>query len=100
MSMTMKDYSEKRDFHRMRINTEIQVTDDQGRQFSALCKDLSGTGMLLHLPDPMDEGSEIHTLMPSPNDQFPAFETISKVLRCSPEGDGYLIGLSIIKVKT
>lgn len=99
MSMSMKDYSEKRDFHRMQVNSEIEITDNSGRSFTAICRDLSGTGMLLFVEQALEEGAEIHTLMPSTNDQFPPFETISTVLRCAPDGDGYLIGTTITKVK-
>lgn len=99
MSMSMKDYSEKRDFYRMQVESEIQITDSQGRSFPAICKDLSGTGMLLYVSDALEEGAEIHTLMPSTNDQFPPFETVSTVVRCTPDGDGYLLGTSITKVK-
>lgn len=99
MSMTMKDYSEKRDFHRMQVNSEIQITDNLGRSFKATCRDLSGTGMQLYVEDLIEEGTEIHTLMPSTNEQFPPFETVSVVVRCVPDGDGYLLGTSITKVK-
>lgn len=99
MSMSMKDYSEKRDFYRMQVNSEIHITDSQGSSFTALCKDLSGTGMQLYLSEALEEGAEIYTLMPSTSEQFPPFETISTVLRCTPDGDGYLLGTSITKVK-
>ncbi|GAA3558534.1 cyclic di-GMP-binding protein PilZ [Marinobacter xestospongiae] len=99
MSMTMKDYSEKRDFHRMQVNTEIQITDSSGQTYTAICRDLSGTGMQLYVEQPIAEGTEIQTLMPSTNEQFPPFETICKVLRSTPEGEGFLLGITIVKVK-
>lgn len=99
MSMTMKDYSEKRDFYRMQLNSEIQITDNLGRSFTAICRDLSGTGMQLLVEEALKEGVEVHTLLPSTSEQFPPFETVSQVLRCTPNGKGYLLGLSIVKVK-
>lgn len=99
MSMTMKDYSEKRDFHRMQVDAEIQITGSNGQTLTAICRDLSGTGMQLYVDRPFSEGDEIQTLMPSNNDQFPPFETVSEVVRCTPEGDGYLLGTTIVTVK-
>ena len=97
--MTMKDYSEKRDFHRMQVNSEIEITDGNGQQFRGLCRDLSGTGMQIAVDRPVPEGSEFSTLMPSPSENYPPFETNIKVLRCSPEGEGFLLGTAITSVK-
>lgn len=99
MSMTMKDYSEKRDFHRMQVNSEIEITDADGQQFRGVCRDLSGTGMQIALDRPLMEGSELNTLLPSPNESFPPFETSIKVLRCAPDGQGFLLGTAITAVK-
>ncbi|WP_225314411.1 PilZ domain-containing protein [Marinobacter halotolerans] len=99
MSATMKDYSEKRDFHRMRMNAEIELTDASGASFAGICRDLSGTGMQLFVEKAFSEGDEIHTLLPSTSDQFPPFETVCRVLRCEPDEHGYLLGVEIIQVK-
>ncbi|MFN2360954.1 MAG: PilZ domain-containing protein [Marinobacter sp.] len=95
----MKDYSEKRDFHRMQMNSEIELTDGNGVAFPGICRDLSGTGMQLFVESAFSEGDEIHALLPSTSEQFPPFETLCRVLRCEPEGDGYLLGMEIVKVK-
>lgn len=99
MSMTMRDYSEKRDFHRMQVNSEIQITDGEGRSFSGICRDLSGTGMQLYVESDIPEGATLHTLLPSASDQFPPFETEVRVLRAQPQGDGHLLGVAIEKVR-
>ncbi|WP_225316554.1 MULTISPECIES: PilZ domain-containing protein [Marinobacter] len=99
MSEFMRDYSEKRDFHRMTINSEIELTDRNGVTFPAICKDLSGTGMQLFVERALAEGDEIHTLQPSNSEQFPPFETVCRVLRCEPEGEGFVLGVEIVKVK-
>lgn len=99
MSEFMKDYSEKRDFHRMKMNSEIELTDGSGVAFPGICKDLSGTGMQLFVDRAFSEGDEIHTLLPSTSEQFPPFETVCRVLRCDPEGDGFLLGMEILEVK-
>ncbi|MFW5824086.1 MAG: PilZ domain-containing protein [Marinobacter sp.] len=99
MSMTMRDYSEKRDFHRMQVNSEIQITDSEGRTFRGLCRDLSGTGMRLQVNSFVPEGAVLHTLLPSTSDQFPPFETEVRVLRTEPTDDAYLLGVMIEKVR-
>ncbi|MDX1633396.1 MAG: PilZ domain-containing protein [Marinobacter sp.] len=95
----MKDYSEKRDFHRMRVNSEIQITTLQGETFTGICRDLSGTGMQLYVNRPVAEGDELLTLLAASGKDFPPFETSVRVLRAEPEGDGYLLGTAIIEVK-
>lgn len=99
MSEFMKNYSEKRDFHRMTMNLEIELTDSNGVTFPGICKDLSGTGMQLLVERAFSEGDEINTLLPTTSEQFPPFETVCRVLRCEPEGDGFLLGVEIVEVK-
>lgn len=99
MSEFMKNYSEKRDFHRMTMNLEIELTDSNGVTFPGICKDLSGTGMQLFVERAFSEGDEINTLLPTTSEQFPPFETVCRVLRCEPDGDGFLLGMEIVEVK-
>lgn len=99
MSEFMKNYSEKRDFHRMTMNLEIGLTDSNGATFPGICKDLSGTGMQLFVERAFSEGDEINTLLPTTSEQFPPFETVCRVLRCQPDGDGFLLGMEIVEIK-
>lgn len=99
MSEFMKNYSEKRDFHRMTMNLEIELTDSSGVTFPGICKDLSGTGMQLFVERAFSEGDELNTLLPTTSEQFPPFETVCRVLRCEPDGDGFLLGMEIVEVK-
>lgn len=97
--MTMRNYSEKRDFHRMQVNSEIEVATKDGRRFKGICRDLSGTGMQLYLDQPVAVGDELLTVLPSASEAFPPFETSLKVLRTAPDGDGFLLGTAILEVK-
>lgn len=99
MSGSMKDYSEKRDFHRMTVNSEIEITDNNGNTIPGICRDLSAAGMQLYAEKPFAEGDELHTLLSSTSEQFPPFEAICRVIRCEPDGDGYLMGTVIEEVK-
>ncbi|MCK7543366.1 PilZ domain-containing protein [Marinobacter bryozoorum] len=97
--MTMRSYSEKRDFHRMQVNSEIQITDGDGRSYSGICRDLSGTGMQLQVAECVPEGTLLHTVLPASSDDFPPFETEVRVLRSEPSGDVFLLGVAIEKVR-
>lgn len=97
--MSMRDYSEKRDFHRMQVNSDIEISDGEGNAFTAVCRDLSGTGMQLYTERPVAGNTELYARLPSTSDQFPPFETVVRVLRCEPEGEGYLLGVIIEQVK-
>lgn len=94
----MKDYSEKRDFHRMQVESEIEVTDSKGQTFAGTCRDLSATGMQLFVHNPVAVGEELTTILHSNSDQFPPLETVCEIIRCEPEGEGFLLGANISEV--
>ena len=94
----MKDYSEKRDFHRMQVNSEIEITDSQGNSFKGVCRDLSATGMQLYVDREVAVGEELQTVLPPSSDQFPPLEAVCEVIRCEAEGDGFLLGTNISEV--
>jgi hypothetical protein len=94
----MKDYSEKRDFQRMQVNSEIEITDSQGNRFTGVCRDLSAAGMQLHVERKVDVGEELQTVLRPTSDQFPPLETVCEVIRCEPDGEGFLLGTNISEV--
>lgn len=98
MNSIIRDYSEKRDFIRMKVDTEISLSFENSDQtIKAVCRDLSGTGMLIEVDEPLTEGSEFNTSLPSSNEAFPSFETKVKVIRCRPtENEKYLAGTEIL----
>lgn len=95
---TMRDYSEKRDFIRMKIDAEMVLKSDD-QQLTGRCKDLSGTGMSIELDEAVVVGKEYFTSLPSNNPAFPSFDTAVKVLRCEELPSGkYLVGVEIVSV--
>lgn len=94
----MKDYSEKRDFHRMQVNSRIEITNSRGETVIGICRDLSAAGMQLFVDNAIAVGSELKTRLEGADDQFPPLETVCEVIRCEPEGEGYLIGVNITEV--
>lgn len=97
----MRDYSEKRDFIRMKIDAEVVLeAEGSGKKYTGKCKDLSGTGMLIELPEALNAGDTFSTSLPSNNPAFPPFNTVVKVLRCQALDNGaYMIGVEITTVQ-
>jgi len=98
---SMREYSEKRDFIRMRVNAQLSITREDNRNATTgICRDLSGTGMLIEVKESIPEGTRLFTSLPSQNESFPAFESMVTVVRCDPRDDGtYLLGVTIEEVK-
>ncbi len=94
----MKDYSEKRDFHRMQVNSRIEISNADGDTVIGICRDLSAAGMQLFVDSPFTVGEELKTRLEAADEQFPPLETVCEVVRCEPDGDGYLVGINIIEV--
>ena len=84
-NLNIRNYNEKRDFIRMKVDTEVTLTlDGTNEQVTAFCRDLSGTGMLIETNQAIEEGTVCDTRLPSNNEAFPALDARVKVLRCTP----------------
>jgi hypothetical protein len=94
----MQDYAEKRDFHRMRVDAHIHITDSQGESVVGICRDLSATGMQLSISRPFTLGETLRTRLESAGGPTSALETECEVIRCEATDDGYLLGVTIIQV--
>jgi len=99
-NLNIRNYNEKRDFIRMKVDTEVTLTlNGSNEQVSAYCRDLSGTGMLIEVAEAVAEGTVCDTRLPSNNDAFPALDAKIKVLRCIPiEEEKYHLGTEIIEI--
>ncbi len=88
----IRDYSEKRDFIRMKVDTEIILSiEEPAQKIKGICRDLSGTGMLIEVNTAIAEGTSLNTSLPSSNAAFPSFETAVKVIRCTPMDNGHFM---------
>jgi hypothetical protein len=98
---TMRNYSEKRDFIRMKVDTTITLTNpDNGHQYQGICRDLSGTGMSIEVDKFFLTDTELNTTLPSNNDAFPPFDTTIRVMRCTETDDNkFLLGAEIISLR-
>jgi len=93
-----RTWDEKRDFIRMRVDTEITLSVDN-TNISGYCRDLSGTGMLIEVGEEVNAGSTCKTTLPSTNDAFPALDAKVKIVRCTQiSDDKYELGTEILEI--
>lgn len=101
MSMKDRDYSEKRDFIRMKVNTPAQVSTEPGGapNCDAICNDLSGGGMSLTLSEELPLNSEITVTVTSDHSHSPILKARCCVARVEAGEEGsYQVGLAIKEV--
>lgn len=99
--MTYQNYNDQRDFHRMAINapaTVVFVKDDAMQRASAICKDLSATGLSLQVGEPMLVGDAIEVVIQGLN--VAPLDVKAKVIRVEPLDDGeFLIGCEATSIR-
>tara|TARA_R110002072_G_scaffold298816_2_gene473271 strand:- start:16063 stop:16365 length:303 start_codon:yes stop_codon:yes gene_type:complete len=98
--MYSRNWDEKRDFIRMKVDTQIILAvDDSQLKVEGYCKDLSGTGMLIEVDQEVGQGTMCSTTLPSNNDAFPSLDAKVKVLRCIQLSDNkYQLGAEILEI--
>ena len=99
-NMTYRTYDEKRDFIRMKVDTEITLSlDNNDQNVKGVCRDLSGTGMLIEVTEKVSEGITCSTTLPSSNEAFPALDASIKIIRCTEISEGkYQLGTEILAI--
>lgn len=99
-NMYSRNWDEKRDFIRMKVDTQITLAvDDSDLKVEGYCRDLSGTGMLIEVDQEVDQGTMCSTTLPSNNDAFPALDAKVKVLRCIQiSEDKFQLGTEILEI--
>lgn len=98
MSQSDRDYSEKRDYIRMRLETPVTL-HHAGREIPALCLDLSSTGMQLEAESTLSAGDKVRVHIPSEHDALKGLEAEAEVVRITDlDGGRQTIGLTIISM--
>jgi hypothetical protein len=82
MSLSSKDYEEKRDFIRMTMNSKASITINDGNTFDIKIVDLSAKGMHVEASKNVAVGSEVVVNVDSPSAQFKSMIANCIVLRC------------------
>jgi len=100
VNSVQRDHSEKRDFRRMMINTDITLTfEGDGTPINAKCINLSGTGMLIAVSQSIEEGALCHAEMDSGSTIVTNLNAHVRVIRCETgEKDAYLLGTEILNI--
>jgi c-di-GMP-binding flagellar brake protein YcgR len=100
MKSMMRDYSEKRDFMRMKVDSAIELRlPDRSRSLQGICRDLSGTGMGIEVAEAFEIGAELDACLPSSNANFPPFQTRVRVIRITRLDNGnQRLGVEIVNI--
>ena len=95
-----RDYIEKRDFIRMKVNTQATVSVDQEDSVSqGICHDLSGSGMLLTLDKQLPLHSELCVTLKSEDGNGPSLTARCIIARLQQTANNKcLLGLEILEV--
>jgi len=97
----MKYYSEKRDFIRMRVETNITF-ECNGTRYDAVCLDLSSTGMQIETSGSvsLSEGQVIRVLIPSSHSKLSSLSAEAVIRRLDRLDDGrQALGLEITSMQ-
>ena len=98
MSASEKTAEEKRIFHRWKIDSEVAI-ECNGQNSTALCKDLSGAGMLVEAEKAFSVGDEMTVSIEKKDETHLPFNAIAEVSRIEDGAQGkFIIGLSIKEI--
>ncbi|AIC19130.1 MULTISPECIES: PilZ domain-containing protein [Pseudomonas] len=98
MSPNDRDYSEKRDYIRMRVDAEVTLIH-QGQVISAVCIDLSSSGMQVRAPRSFKVGDQLSVRIDSDHAALRGLEADTEVVWVTElEGNGQKLGLTILKM--
>lgn len=98
MSERLRDYDEKRDFIRMNLNSEA-VLRFNDQTVSAVCIDLSSTGMQVRAASRLAEGQQAEVEIDSQHNSLSGLKAVVTVVRCEPsDNNEYILGMHIDKM--
>ena len=97
-----KSYTEKRDFVRMKLNTEVSLLlTNPERELTGICRDLSGAGILIELEEPLPIGTKCTVVIKSAYEKLkePDFKALIEVNRDIKSASGnHQVGAQIIEI--
>jgi Tfp pilus assembly protein PilZ len=99
MSQTRRDYSEKRDYIRMRVDADVSLIH-QGDEVAAVCIDLSSSGMQLQAPRSFKIGDRLSVRIESDHAALKGLQADTEVVWVKEQEAGsQKLGLTILKMK-
>jgi hypothetical protein len=89
----LKANLERRSYHRMLIDSPVQVTDEE-RNITAICRDLSASGMSLDVPESyFSLNDSVSIFLPTGDSRVPPLQAEAKVTRIDNSGEHFQIGV-------
>lgn len=99
MSQTRRDYSEKRDYIRMRVDADVSLIHE-GDEVPAVCIDLSSSGMQLQARRSFGVGDRLLVRIESEHVALKGLEADTEVVWVKELEDGnQKLGLTILRMK-
>lgn len=102
MNLASRDYQEKRNFIRMKIEAPIAVTSvSNGESVQGICHNLSGGGMLISIPSPIPVGTTLEATVRSSHGHSPMLKALAQVNRLQDSATiegSYQLGLEIVQL--
>ncbi|PBP32700.1 PilZ domain-containing protein [Pseudomonas syringae] len=99
MSRNDRDYEEKRDYIRMRVDADVNLIH-AGQVISAVCIDLSSSGMQVQAPRLFQVGDKLSVRIDSDHPALKGLEAETEVVWVNDEEGGVQkLGLSIVSMK-
>ena len=96
MSEHERDYAEKRDFIRMRVDADVSLIH-AGQEIAGVCVDLSSSGMQVEAPRQFQVGDTLTVRIDSEHAALSGLEADTEVVWASNEGERQHLGLGILK---
>jgi c-di-GMP-binding flagellar brake protein YcgR len=98
MNLASRNYQEKRNFVRMKVETPISAKIAADITFEGTCHNLSGGGMFVSMPQALPEDHEIEVTLSSNHGHHPILKAITKVKRVHTPEAPFLVGLEIVRL--
>lgn len=98
MSEHERDYAEKRDFIRMRIDADVSLIH-AGQEIAGICVDLSSSGMQVQAPRQFTVGDLLTVRIDSEHAALRGLEADTEVVWTKAVGDDQHLGLKILKMR-
>ena len=99
MSLASRDYSEKRNFIRMQMNTPVEIILEPSKELlNGTCLDLSGSGLQVLMDRSLPTGSKMEISIKPPYGDSPIMRANAEVTRVDEANDEYLVGLEILEM--
>lgn len=96
----MLSVDDKRSFYRMMVNKDVTVTildDEANSQMSAICRDLSATGMAIESSHPIELNTNVRVKIDAGTLSVPPLDAVGKIVRCVEESEeNFLVGIEIV----